>query len=261
MKKKGKLIIFEGLDGSGKGTQLQLLQQYLEEENNKDLSQIIMFREYLENIYSKNSQFEMFSEFLQLKKRAFTTYDFPRYYDNFWGGMVGRMLSGEFGEHIDPYLRSIFYLLDQAEASKSIKKDLKEGKIVICNRFITSSYIFQTGMFKNKEEKDRYVSWLEEAGYKQLGIVKPDVVLALYVKPEIAQELILKKNARGYLKEASKDINEKNLQIQINAGQEMLRFCKERENWHLVDCMDGNKIMSQEEIAAKIRLILTEYIN
>jgi|PlaIllAssembly_1097288.scaffolds.fasta_scaffold219946_2 dTMP kinase len=261
MKHKGKLIIFEGLDGAGKGTQLHLLQEYLEQENQKDETQIIMFQEYLNNIYNKNQQFELFSEYLISKKKAFATYDFPRYYDNFWGGMVGRMLSGEFKEDIDPYLRSMFYLLDQADACKKIRKDLHQGKIVICNRYITSSYIFQTGMFKSAKDKAKYITWLEEAGYQQLGIIKPDVVLCLYVKPEIAQELILKKNARDYLQKSNKDINEKNLQIQINAGREMLRFCKERKNWHLIDCMQEDQLKSQEEIAREIRSYLAEYIN
>lgn len=261
MAKKGLLIVFEGLDGSGKGTQLKLMQEYLQQENTADeVPQIKMFQEYRDSVYKKNQQFGMFTDYLQRQHLPFATYDFPQYYDNFWGAMVGRLLTGEFGEDINPYPRSIFYLLDQADACKQIRKDLRQGKIVICNRYITSSYIFQTGMFNTDEEKQKYITWLEEAGYQQLGIVKPDVVIALYVKPEIAQELIKKKDTRAYLKEV-KDINEKNLTIQNNAAKQMLYFCKTRRNWHLIDCMKTeSELKSQQEIATEIRELLHKYI-
>ena len=263
MVKKGLLIVFEGLDGSGKVTQLNLLQEYLKKEkDNTQANQIIMFREYMQSVFKKNQQLKMFAEYLQDKHVPFVSYDFPRYYDDFWGGMVGRMLNGEFGKNPNPYLRSVFYLLDQANASKQIRKDLREGKIVLCNRYITSSYIFQTGMFDTLEEKDQYISWLEEAGYKQLGIVKPDLVFAFYVKPEVAQELIKKKNPREYLAKHSggKDINETNLQIQLNAAKEMIQFCITRKNWHLINCMDNDSIKPQNVIAQEIRELLKKYI-
>ncbi len=262
MARKGKLIIFEGLDGSGKGTQLRLMQEYLENENNSiEISQLKMFQEYQQEVFRKNFQFELFTDYLTKEKMPFATYDFPRYYDNFWGGMVGRMLTGEFGEKLDPYPRSIFYLLDQADACKQIRKDLQQGKIVICNRYITSSYIFQTGMIKTREAKDAFINWLEEAGYKQLGMIKPDIVLALYVEPAVAQELILKKNNRDYLKQETKDINEKNLKIQNNAAKEMLYFCNKYKNWHLIDCMKSKtEIKSQDAIALEIRNLINKYI-
>jgi dTMP kinase len=260
MRKKGLLIVFEGLDGSGKGTQLKLLEEYLEDENmqGKD-SQIKMFREHLNNIFNKDRQIAMFSQFLEGVHRPFATYDFPRYYDNFWGKTVGRMLTGEFGKRVNPYLRSIFYMLDQADACKQIRRDLNQGKIVICNRYITSSYIFQTALIRKPDDKKKYLDWLEQAGFKELNMIRPDVVIALYVKPETAQELILKKNSRGYLKEA-KDINEKNLKLQVNAAKEMLRMCRETKNWQLINCMDGNVLKSQQQIAKEIREFLKHYL-
>jgi dTMP kinase len=262
MSKRGILIVFEGLDGSGKGTQLKLFQEFLENQNQiATENQIRMFREHIAHAFGKNQQFGMFTEFLKDQHLPFATYDFPRYYENFWGKMVGRMLTGEFGKNPNPYLRSIFYVLDQAAACKQIKKDLQAGKIVICNRYITSSMIFQTAQFKSTQEKKAYLDWLETAGYRELGMVKPDVVLALYVKPEKAQELVLKKEARKYTNGAEKDINEKNLQLQINAGKEMLKLCKERTNWHLVDCMQGNELKSPEQISQEIRDLLENYIN
>lgn len=259
MRKKGKLIVFEGLDGAGKTTQLQMLQKYLDDENNKDISQIEMFKEYLQSIYSKNQQFELFGEYLTNRKIIYTTYDFPRYYTNYWGKMCARMLTGEFGVRLNPYIKSLFFLLDQSNASKSIRKDLTEGKMVICNRYITSSMIFQTGLIKNKKKKQDYLNWLIETGHNELKIIKPDIVIALYVDPIVAQELIKKKEERKYLKNG-KDINETNLKIQINAANEMLRLTKEKKEWHLINCMDGDKIRSIEDIAKEIRETIFKYI-
>jgi thymidylate kinase len=260
MKRRGLLIVFEGLDGAGKGTQLELFRKYLHQQNLQgESSQIKIFQDNLSQVYStKNQQFDLFSMFLKEESLPYSTYDFPRYYDNFWGGMVGRMLNKEFGDQIDPYLRSTFYLLDQGNAGKQIRKDLAQGKIVVCNRYITSSYIFQSALIQDPEKKKEYVNWLETAGYKHLGIVRPDIVIALYVDPVKAQELIAKKAARQYTNGKAKDLNEENLELQKNAAKEMLRFCKERREWKLIDCMDGENIRRPEEIAQLIRDTLQE---
>src|SRR3972149_10410225 len=102
MRKNGLMVVFEGLDGSGKGTQLNVFKSYLENESKLEQgSQIKLFKEKVSKVYGgKNQQFDMFSTFLKGKKMPFVTYDFPRYYDNYWGGMVGRMLTGEFGQKV-----------------------------------------------------------------------------------------------------------------------------------------------------------------
>lgn len=223
---KGKLIIFEGLDGSGKTTQLNLLLEYLEKKFGKE---------------------------------NFSVYDFPRYYDNYWGGIVGRMMRGDFGTRINPYLRSIYYLLDQADASNKFKKDLENGRNVICNRYMTSSMIFQTGFFKLKKDKDEYLKWLEQTAFDELKIIKPDLVLALSVDPEVTKELNDKKAKRAYLKN-KKDINEKNIQVQIHAKEVMMRLCKERKEWKLINCMKDGILRKPEDISAEIREIVCKII-
>lgn len=261
MPKKGLLVVIEGLDGSGKGTQLELLKNYLEKEGvHGNRSQIELFSEQYDEVYSKNMQVNILKEFLKEGKKEFEIYDFPRYYDNYWGKMVGRMLAGDFGVKLNPYLKSMFFLLDQADGSKQIKKDLAQGKVVICNRFITSSYIFQKALIRTRKDKELYQAWLEKTGYEELGIARPDVVIALYVKPEVAQELILKKESRAYLTKAAKDLNERNLKMQIRAGFEMRRLCRFNKKWHLINCMDGKRLLSKEEVALKIRKLIESYL-
>lgn len=228
------MIVFEGLDGSGKTTQVNLLKQFLE-----DFEQ--------QNLFAH-------------KDYHYVIYDFPRYYENFWGSMVGRMMNKEFGTKIDPYLRSPFYMLDQADAGKSMRKNLAEGKIVICNRYLSSSMIFQTALVRGTKAKAEFVKWLEDAAYINLNMVKPDIVLCLYVDPMLSQDLITKKDTREYVKGKKKDLNEENLKLQVNAGKEMVNFCKQRKNWKLIDCMDGKNIKKPEEINQMILEVLKSYL-
>ena len=88
--KRGKLIVIDGLDGSGKATQTKLLLAKLKKEG---------------------------------YKTAVT--DFPQYYTAFFGKMVGRYLSGEFGKinQVSPYLASVLYALDRFEAKEKMEED------------------------------------------------------------------------------------------------------------------------------------------
>lgn len=221
MSKRGVFIVIEGLDGSGKATQVALLHQYLQKHGHD----VVL-------------------------------YDFPRYYDNFWGKMVGRMLTGEFGSDINPYLRSPFYFLDQADASKQIVKDLAAGKIVLSNRYLSSSVIFQSAQFTDQKEKQEYLDWLFNAAYVELGMQKPDKVLCLYVDPEAARQMNLKKNQRNYLNGSKEDLNEKNYELQRKVAVEVKRFCKELTGWELVDCMENDRVKSPEAISLNIVKII-----
>jgi dTMP kinase len=225
--KKGKFIVIEGTDGSGKKTQLDLLR-----ENLKKCGQ------------------------------AFEVLDFPQYYSNFWGAMVGRFLNGEFGDldDVSPYLVSPFYMLDQASRGDDIKNWKKEGKYILSNRYITSSMGHQTAKFP-KEEQEEYLRWLLEAGYKWLKVAREDLVIVLYVPPEISAKLVNGKDAKGrkkYLKN-KKDIAEKNLEHQEKAAEVYVNLCKRFKHWKLINCVDKKgKLKGKNEIQKKILKLLEE---
>ncbi|MBI4033079.1 MAG: dTMP kinase [Candidatus Blackburnbacteria bacterium] len=177
MAKKGKLIVFEGIDGSGKATQGKLLLASLRKKGRK--------AEYIE---------------------------FPRYHDSFHGKVVGRYLTGEFGrpEEINPYLVSLAYALDRLTAKDKLKRFLAQGKTVISNRYIPSNMVYQ-GARLGRSQRRAFLEWLSEMEYKVHGLPKEDLVIFLHLSPEIGQKLVDKRGERdlyetnlAYLKEVEK---------------------------------------------------------
>jgi len=216
---KGKFIVIEGIDGSGKGTQTELLIERLKKEN-----------------------------------KEVVVDDYPHYETSFWGKHAGRMLTGEFGElfSISPYMAALPYILDEADGSKKIiGPALNEGKTVISNRFFTSN-VHQIAK-KPENEREEFANWLWEAGYNQTGIIKPDLVLVLLVDPLICRENILKKAERNYAKGQVMDQAEENFNHQMETAKEYKKMAqKEPEMWVLIDCCREGKLMSREEINEKI---------
>lgn len=218
-KRKGKLIVIDGTDGSGKGTQTELLLKFLDKQKIKN--------KYI---------------------------DFPRYYTSFHGQMVGRYLSGEFGglDSASPYLTSLFYAMDRLTARDEIVDWLEEGNTVVANRYTTSSMAFQTARIE-KPKREEFLKWLYEMEYKEHKLPKEDLVIFLYVPVEISQKLIEQKAKREYTKGKKKDINEANLAYQKEVLNLYLELAKKYPHWEVIKCTDSKgKLYSIEKVQGKI---------
>jgi len=216
MRQKGKFIVLEGIDGAGKSTQFVLLQQALEEQG-----------------YSVK------------------TLDFPRYQDSLFGGLVKRMLEGEFGalDRISPYLGTLPYMIDQALMAPAIKEWLVKGYMVVSNRYFTSNFGHQVG--KLPVEKHQVLrEWLEKAGYEELGIVKEDIVLFFDVKPAVSKRLVRSRTTR------SRDKAEKSAAHQKRSYEAFLEAIDYFPHWIRVECVQDGKILTQETIHQNVRTIL-----
>lgn len=156
---RGKLIVIEGTDGSGKATQQQLLKEYVTNQNIPHV-----------------------------------TFDFPRYKDSFFGDWLGRFLNGEFGtlDQIPPYLVAFPFAADRWQAKNDIEQALAAGKLVIINRYTSSNAIYQAAKLP-LEKRAEFISWCEQLEYQEFGLPKEDVVLFLHVPLVVAQTLIEKK--------------------------------------------------------------------
>lgn len=170
---KGIFIVIEGSDGSGKSTQFNLLKEYLEKQG-------------------KNVK----------------TYKFPRY-EQPSAHFVTSYLNGRYGDaaSLGAHTPSLFYALDRFEAGSDIRKDLEEGSIVLCDRYVGSNMAHQGQKIDNKVERRAYFDWVHNLEFKMLGIPKPNANLVLIMPAEIASKLMEKREKRAYTS-MQKDIHE-----------------------------------------------------
>lgn len=206
---KGKLIAIEGSDGSGKTVQSKLLFDRLKKKKNK----------------------------------AFLI-EFPQYYKNIFGKLIGLYLSGDFT--LSPYTASLLYAWDRLDAREKIKEMLKKGYTVIANRYIASNIAHQAARLSQKEQS-KFISWLQDVELKKNKMPCPDLIFYLYVPVKISQKLIEKKQARKYIKGKKKDIHEKNISY-LKKVEVIYKKLSKQKNWIRINCVKNNKIMSKKEI-------------
>lgn len=220
--RQGKLVVIEGTDGSGKGTQLQHLVEYL-----------------------KTHQI------------PHATLDFPQYYKTFFGKWIGHFLKGEFGkvEDLPPYLLMFPYAADRWQAKPDIERWLSQGKLVISNRY-TSSGAYQAAKVP-KEDRERFLAWCFEMEYEAFGVPREDLVIFLHVPYGVSQKLIEAKSERKYLgNRKKKDIHESNEKLMREVEKVYLDFCQRFSHWVKIDCVKGAEILSKDVIHQKIIAVL-----
>ncbi len=210
---KGKLIVIEGTDGSGKATQSKELLVRLAKEN-------------IQTAY----------------------FDFPRYEEKS-SGLVQNYLNGKYGSasEVSPKVASMFYAVDRYDASFQMKKDLAENKIVICNRYISANMGHQTGKIGGKKERKEFLDWLLDLEFNFFKIPKPDLVILLFVPYLVAQKMVDKKGHRDYVGGKKRDIHEADSEHLKKAEEAYLEVAK-MYNWKVIDCTKNGEILLVPEI-------------
>ena len=223
---KGKFIVFEGLDGSGKSTQTKLLANYLEKQG-----------------------------------MPVVKIDFPQHGEPS-AGLVDEYLRGKYGkaEQVGPYRASVFYACDRYDAGFKIRQWISEGKVVVADRYLASNIGHQGGKIKNKQAWRKYVKWLYDFEYNLFGIHKPNITIILKTDPAITlklahkitdQEKLAKRKA--YLGEQKRDIHEKDTEHLKNALRSYLWAAAEfPKDFKVVECMKNGRLLSPEAIHQKI---------
>ncbi|HSX16488.1 MAG TPA: FAD-dependent thymidylate synthase [Patescibacteria group bacterium] len=216
--RRGAFIVIEGTDGSGKGTQFELLRNRL-----------------------------------SLAGYLVESFDFPQY-DQPSSYFVSQYLNGKYGsaEAVGPYTASLFYALDRFEAAPRIRKALDEGKIVISNRFTGSSMGHQGTKFRSAEERRGYFIWLDNLEFEMLHIPRPDISFVLRVPADVAQQLVDQKPARGYT-DKKRDIHEADLthlEGALAVYDDMTQLFP--KDFQRIDCVRGGKLLDVETIQSML---------
>ncbi|MFH1193888.1 MAG: deoxynucleoside kinase [bacterium] len=223
----GKLIVIDGTDGCGKATQTKkLIERLIDEGHNP------------------------------------ATLDFPQYYNNHFGNIVGCFLRGDFGDptKTNPYLASILYAADRFESSKKIKAWLAEGKIVILDRYVSANQIHQGSKIQNEQERETFLRWLEAVEHGVFNIPRPDLIIYLDVPTKTAQNLIEKKSSRNYTRGAAKDQNESNVEYQASSREQSLRLVARMNHWQRIACEENGELLPIDIIHEKIWAIVCDMI-
>lgn len=224
--RKGKFIVIDGTDGSGKGTQTELLVNAL-----------------------------------KAKGRDVITMDFPQYGKPSCF-FVEKYLRGEYGtaDEVGAKKASLFYALDRLDSAKQINDWLDEGKIIISNRYVSASMGHQTGKIKGDDARDEFLDWLNELEFEICGSPKPDEVIFLYMPPEIGQQLVDQKAAREYTQGKKRDIHEADINHLKNAS-DAYKYVANKFNWKTIVCNNGDQILSREEIHQDILKLVEDMLD
>lgn len=221
MAARGKLIVVEGIDGSGKRTQLELLAQSL-------LKRSVPFKQV----------------------------SFPRY-DGFFGKLVGQFLNGEFGplEAVDPHFSALLYAGDRFESKQGIESSLAEGKAILSDRYIGSNLAHQ-GARVPAASRPQFLEWLARLEYEIYGLPREDLVLYLRLPVSEAHRLIGDKEKREYTA-LRRDLQEADTSHLAEAAKVYGDLARQ-PNWATIECMGsgGRMLRSPGEIHKDILAVV-----
>ena len=211
------LIVIEGLDGSGKSTQVRRLKTYLESRTGN-----------LEYIH------------------------FPRYTLPVYGELIGKFLRGGFGaiDKVHPQLVALLYAEDRHGAAPMMRKTIEDGGIVLLDRYVYSNIAYQCAKVQDPQEREDLRKWITDTEYVQFGLPRPDLNIFLDVPFEFVEKKL--ENPRGgsdreYL-EGQRDIHEADIDFQRRVREVYLGQCRIDPDFIRIDCSSSDGSMLPPDV-------------
>ena len=211
----GKLIVFEGTDGSGKSTQFELLAKRLEAEQ------------------------------IGFQRLRFPQYEEPS------SALIRMYLGGAFGddpEAVNAYAASTFYAVDRYASYQRVWKDYyQDGGLVVSDRYTTSNAVHQ-GSKVPEAERAEFFRWLYDLEYDRMGLPRPDLVVLLDMPVEVSEQLMRKREQRTGTRA---DIHERD-EAYLEKCRAVARQAAEYYGWKRVSCVQNGMLRSVEEIHEEV---------
>lgn len=225
---KGKFIVIEGLDGCGKSTQVDLLQQRLRQEG-----------------------------------IAYRFIHFPMLNQGLYGTLIAEFLRGEFGtlEEVHPKLVALLYANDRMEHVHKIRQGLDEGCFVLADRYVASNVAYQCAKLKDERAKAALKAWILDLEFGQNGLPLPDKMFFLHVPFDFIRKSLTSTregNDRDYLN-GKRDIHESSIAFQSEVYKEYIKMTGEGRLQE-IRCFDAdNRLLPKEDIHQRLfRLVEAE---
>lgn len=219
----GILITIDGLDGSGKQTQSEILHERLTRAGIK--SRIVSFPDY----------------------------------DSNSSALVKMYLGGEFSHDpnaVNPYAASTFFAVDRVASYISHwKEDYERGTVIIANRYTTANAIHQLSKIEDNKEREAFLDWLYDMEFKKLAIPSPDMTVFLEVPVDISLALIKSRS-----EETGREIDIHENADHLTKAYSAALFSAEKLNWNTVHCAENGKMRSRESIADEIFAMVVEKV-
>lgn len=216
MQAKGKLLVLEAGDGSGKATQTKMLRERLVAES-----------------------------------RCVRQVEFPDYASPS-SALVRMYLGGDFGERaseVNAYAASAFFAVDRyASFHTKWRADLEAGAIVLADRYTTANMVHQAVKIEDAAEREAFLAWLEDFEYEKLALPRPDLVLFLDMDPAVSRRLIA---ARAAASGAARDIHERDEDYLVRCHRASVNLAA-RCGWQRIRCSEAGEPLSREAVHEKI---------
>ena len=212
---KGKLIVFEGMDGSGKATQTKRLYDFLSSCGYK------------------------------VRRVSYPDYEEPS------SAPLRMYLNGAFGDKPDAvngYVASAFFAVDRiASYLSKWRNALDDGEIVLLDRYTTSNMVHQTSKLP-REQWDEYLDWLYDFEFNKLGLPVPDLTIYLRMPADVSEQLIAKRYGND---ESKKDIHERDVDY-LHRCEATGAYSAEKFDWKVIECTKDGELRSIDEIAEQV---------
>ncbi len=213
-RKKMQFIVLEGLDGSGKSTQLEKLTRYLDNRGLK--------HQYIH---------------------------FPRTGSPVYGELVAKFLRGELGDinEVNPYLVALIYAGDRDNAKKQVRSWIDEGYLIIADRYVYSNMAFQCAKFKEAEKRTALRDWIEKTEFSYFNIPRPDISIFMDVPLSFTKKQLKNERQgedRAYLN-GKQDIHETSIHFQEKVREVYLSLCQHYPDFVHLECTDGDGYMRE----------------